>query len=367
MRTIFLLPMLFMLHAANAQSVTADPSLGQVFITTPEDAALNLPPAMPREAIHKLKLPLFNLNTAAAVPAGSTKIKIGLGSKMALDPAFDLAAANTSAYFTWTQETQGGQVQLTGDQTAPLPAGFTITAEFLVKGIIQGTSTITANFLVTNHNTPSVTLSDENGANNISSQFYIITETVPVTFSALQVTAENCLVTVNFTSENEVNLNRYVIEYSADGTEFYPAGQLPALQSRFYQYRFQLPAAITASVIYVRVKAVDNDASFQYSVIKAVRGVCGSRALGAVLFPNPVSGSQGSITIAAKAGNFNGLYHITLIDAGGKKAVTESRLLNGVREFNFNIAGIAAGSYRIRLQPAGGNEQPVVLTFHKLN
>lgn len=120
----------------------------------------------------KIKIPVASTSHGKLIPSGTCKIKIGLGSKLDMDPQFDLNSAGLGNYFKWTSTTNSGQVQITGELIAELPADLkSIDVAFRVKGVKEGVSTITANFLITNHKT-NVVLSDEDGANNISSLAY---------------------------------------------------------------------------------------------------------------------------------------------------------------------------------------------------
>lgn len=365
MKLFYTLLLMFCVYAgASAQAVLADPSLGQVYFSNADESPVDLPPILSREKIYLLKVPLFNINSGNAIQPGATKIKIGLGSKIVLDPSFNLSATNTSAYFNWSVETAGGQAQLTGDQVAPLPTNYSDTAVFRVKGIILGVSTITANFLVTNHNTGGITLSDQNGANNLSSQVYLISETVPVDFTGIQVSNEECAVAVTFTTANEYNLSRFMIEYSADGLHFHTIGQVQPRGNGQYQYRFNVPADVTGNVIHVRVRSVDIDGRMQYSDIKILRNLCG-RLSSAVLYPNPVSRNQSHITLLKNNGAFNGSYTVEVFDATGKKVSAAVIRLSGVRLFKFPVNNLPAGSYTLRLAVNG--EAPQALPFQKIN
>lgn len=364
MKIISILLLLFCSYTMHAQAVFADPSLGQVFFVNNDGSPVDMPPVLSREKIYILKVPVYNLNTGNMIQPGATKIKIGLGSKMVLDPAFNLSNTNTSAYFNWTAENVGGQMQLTGDQIAPLPQGFSDTALFSVKGIILGVSTITVNFLVTNHNTGGLNLSDENGANNISSQAYFIMETVPVDFTGIQVRNEECTVAVTFSTANEYNLRHFIIEYSPDGLNFTTTGQVLPRGNGQYQYRFNVPANITANIIHVRVRSVDIDGRMQYSEIKTLRDLC--KGLSATtLYPNPVRQDQNHITILRNTGVFNGSYVITIFDVYGRKINTARLQLANTRQFDYSVNRLAAGNYTIKIEATG--EETVALKFQKMN
>lgn len=156
---------------AQSASITADPQLGTPSFVNEVGFAVNAN-AITADEIISLKIPVNNNNNGKIIPAGSCKIKVGLGSKLMLDPVFNINNAALSNYFKWTSSTNGGQVELVGELINPLPANVTdVNVTFKVKASAEGTSTVTANFLITNHNTAAV-LSDENGANNSSSVAY---------------------------------------------------------------------------------------------------------------------------------------------------------------------------------------------------
>ena len=166
---------------SNAQraAVMVDPQLGNISLANEVGFALNAD-AIQADDVITIKIPVINDNHGKAMPAGSSKIKIGLGSKLVLDPSFNINNAALSNYFKWTSAIAGGQVQLTGDLINELPASVReVSVAFKVKASKEGRSTITANFLITNHNTTAV-LSDENGANNSSALSYRVSSKVVV-------------------------------------------------------------------------------------------------------------------------------------------------------------------------------------------
>ncbi|MEI7735419.1 MAG: T9SS type A sorting domain-containing protein [Ferruginibacter sp.] len=295
----------------------------------------------------QLRVPILNLSSTNSIPAGSCKIKIGLGSKLIIEPGFNLTTTNTSTYFSWTSALVGGQVQLTGDLIAPLPPNYNITGIFQVQGSLEGSSTLTTNFLVTNHNTSQV-LSDDNPNNNTSFLPYTVIVPIPVTFTGVSAKKSGCEIQVNFSSENEINIDHYEVEVSKDGQHYKKAGRVNANQAINYIVRFPLTAEITAPVIYVRVKSIDMDGSFQYSLSRPVKGTCvGNDELG--LYPNPVPEDQSEIFIRNFVGIFNGKVIVELLDMNGRLIRKNELLLNNVKQFAFNTGLLPAGQYLFKI------------------
>jgi len=159
--------------AQGQKAVLADAKLGNIAITNMTGDVLDAE-NIPQEQLLKFTLPVSSANHGKALPAGSCKIKIGFGSKLELAPGFDFNSVAPGGYFKWSSVTNGGQLQVTGELVKQLPAEISsLDVAVRVKAIAEGKSTITANFLITNHNT-TATLSDENGENNSSFLSYRI-------------------------------------------------------------------------------------------------------------------------------------------------------------------------------------------------
>jgi hypothetical protein len=119
---------------------------------------------------------------------------------------------------------------------------------------------------------------------------YIETVFLPVKFIDFSATAYNDNVKLSWIVEHEVNLKKYDIERSTDGTRFEKVGELPVGQPSAGKatYYFNDPVAGVASgKLYYRIKQYDTDNSFSYSKIVAIKR--SDRDAGILLYPNPVA------------------------------------------------------------------------------
>ena len=307
---------------------------------------------LPLGTIYRLKIPISNGSASGIIPSGSCKIKIGLGSKIALSVPFNLSTAEASQYFDWSENSASGQIQIIGDLKNPLPENFRDTLSFDVVGISPGLSTVTTNFLVTNHNT-TVILSDEDGSNNYTFLGYNIVPAapipapVPVTFTNLSAVKNKCDITVLFGAENEINVKKFQIEISKNGFQFIKVGELDAKSSINYSCSFNINALNAAKNMYYRVKSLDNDGRFQYSPTKVINGLC-DESLAVVVFPNPVN-EQSFISVKATKGLFNGIYNVNMYDVAGKLLSTNKFQLLDAPTFNFPLTKIAGGQYLLKI------------------
>jgi hypothetical protein len=123
---------------------------------------------------------VFNLNQFTEIPSSAINFTVDLGTKLDLDPAFNLATAPLSQYFSFVTSTVAGRQIITGTQIATIPADFDGIASFEVKGTLSCTSGITSNIVITN---ASASLTDEDLNNNAATLQY----TLPVTVTAIAV------------------------------------------------------------------------------------------------------------------------------------------------------------------------------------
>ena len=167
--------------AAASQTVTlgnaiADPAVGQMFITNLSDVVQSAGSLLFTQN-YKLKAPVYNLNQFTAVPSSSVNFRINLGTKLRLEPSYNLATAPLSQYFSFAAAIVADSQIITGTQIADLPADFDGTAVFEVKGVLSCTSNISSAFVITNS---SASLTDEDLNNNNATLQY----NLPVTVSA---------------------------------------------------------------------------------------------------------------------------------------------------------------------------------------
>jgi len=360
MKKLFFTTLLFYSFIAHcvSQAVIADPAVNVMRTTSQNTVPLD-PFQIPMGVVFQLKVPVINYNLINALPTGSCKIKIGLGTNVELDPAFNLSTVNTSNYFQWTSEFFGGQIQITGELIAPLPKNFADTAVFQLKGFILGSSTVTTNFLVTNHNT-TVNLSDENGANNNTALQYVVVENtggpLPVTFTNLTSLRELCSIKVDFKTENEVNVDRFEIEVSKNGLNYEKVGTLTAGNLGNYKFKFDITSALTSANLFVRIKSIDIDGQFQYSSVSKVSGICAESENNIIIFPNPAPNGISYFTIRNESGLFKGTYYISITDISGRMVNRRKIVLLNEKQFIYQYGLLPTGEYIVQILKENGEQ-----------
>jgi hypothetical protein len=360
MKRFFTLAILLVSLTSQAQLI-ADPALEQITFT--DLAGNEIVDTFPLGNVVKLNIPIKNLHPDNGLPGGTCKIKVGLGSKLILAPGFDLSTVISSQYFEWTAANVGGQIQLTGELKNNLPANYVATAIFDVQGSVLEFSTVTANFLVSNHNAP-VVLSDNDPSNNNSFRLYKIIPpiTTPVDFRNLFASVSNCEMQVKFLTENELNVARYEIEVSNNATDFIIVKNLVARSLNVYEANFAMLANLRADNVFVRVKSIDIDGTFKYSETKRINNTCANRNVAFSLYPNPVYYSQSSIVHIKANTLLNGNYTMQLIDATGRQVHQKILAANNSATISTAMPVLAKGMYWLKLVDSDG----ISLTTMKL-
>ncbi|MGG9963402.1 T9SS type A sorting domain-containing protein [Ferruginibacter sp. SUN106] len=143
-----------------------------------------------------------------------------------------------------------------------------------------------------------------------------------------------------------VNFAKFEIEYSTDGTSFTYAGKVDYSSSKT-SYTFLHPLQ-NASVVYYRLKMINESGSYTYSDVIKIRTTTDAAA---VLFPNPA----GTKTTLQFAGNITITATLTVFDQSGKK-VAETPVLvhNGNNFIPVDCSRFAAGGYLVKVTDING-------------
>ncbi len=111
--------------------------------------------------------------------------------------------------------------------------------------------------------------------------------TVPLRMVDFTIFNEKAQVRLTWTTANEVNTSHFVIERSADGTNYESIGQVTSLNISTggnYNFADQFPKT---GVSYYRLKQVDADGKYEYSKVLTVKRTISDMI---TILPNPATG-----------------------------------------------------------------------------
>lgn len=145
---------------------------------------------------------------------------------------------------------------------------------------------------------------------------------------------------LNWTSAHEFNSSHFDIERSIDGTKFSKIGSVNAIGNTIAQndYHFidnQIPVS---SIIYYRLKIVDQDGKFVYSNVIIIR--VDNHLINSIIFPNPANN-----LLNIQLNGYKGKVSFKIFDYQGKKVKEENIVTNGPFTSGLNIKSLPAGIY----------------------
>ena len=173
---------------------------------------------------------------------------------------------------------------------------------------------------------------------------------LPVHLISFDATLSNTKVNVAWSVTNQVNFKQYEVEWSTDGSNFRSIAVINANNvnglNAMYSYLHINPSE---GKNYYRLKMINVDGSFEYSLVKVVNI---SKGISINVFPNP---AQKFISV-----NLNGIptanIQINLIDAEGR---TVKRFNNIANSTNISIENLSAGIYELKV----ANKNKILITY----
>lgn len=190
-------------------------------------------------------------------------------------------------------------------------------------------------------------------ASKISNRFYLVFSrmaVLPVSFSSITASRQQSkLVEVQWTVEDEVNIKKYEIQRSENGTDYLSIGQQESNKGPYLFRDGNAPAGIT----YYRAKAFNENGRIEYSRVVKV-AADGSLSSFAV-YPNPSPGSQLNIRMSQVAAGT--CYQLSLYDATGRLVRKEGRKATGTQSMTVHFKrALKSGNYRLIITDEKGNQ-----------
>jgi hypothetical protein len=180
------------------------------------------------------------------------------------------------------------------------------------------------------------------GLDNVNLNFSMLLPVSMLDFEAKRNGNANHL---TWTTDHEINVDRFEVEFSEDGKNFKSIGRLQATNqtSGKQTYRY-IDNRITTGIHYYRIRTFDRDSKYSLSEVRSVRNL-GYASLN--VFPNPMS-NQLNLQIDLEKAE-NAVYFIT--DLSGRRVQTgRLNLSAGANRMPVSCSSIPKGTYILTLQ-----------------
>jgi glucose/arabinose dehydrogenase len=173
-----------------------------------------------------------------------------------------------------------------------------------------------------------------------------VTAILPVSLVSFSGTKQTGYNELKWNTASVQNTNRFVIEYSRTGTNYFTAGEVPAInQTSDRQYNYRHYNAEQGKLFY-RLRIEDNDGSVTYSPVITIAG----KETGSIkVFPTLITNNVLQV-LSEKEVN-----RITITDSYGRQVLTKN--INGLQGYFTSILpALSRGMYWVQLQTASGKE-----------
>lgn len=251
-----------------------------------------------------------------------------------------------SASITGGNASTGANNNVRLESIAPLNLEGCLTARVSYRGLTVGENIFTGALLFINGpQTPGNNTSDDNTTAGV-----VVTAATPVSLSSFVAKAEGRNAELSWTTAQEKNNAFFEVQHSTNGRSFETVGKVDGKGTTAQQqsYRFT-HFGLNASVVhYYRLKQVDWDGTFDYSVIKSVQleGYQGIDLSASTLTSRNVRAvvNYGDEQLAKAA-------RVSLVDLSGRTLSSQQLTLEkGENPIEFQTNQLGSGLYLIRLE-----------------
>lgn len=166
-------------------------------------------------------------------------------------------------------------------------------------------------------------------------------------------------VELTWSTEQEINFSHFIVEKSTDGINFkevsfvFGAGNSNAK----INYQFTDKTIGTGGVVYYRLKSIDKDEKYTYSITRVIRLEEAKEGINVTTFPNPVA-NELRITIPATWQHKKVVFE--LYSANGQ-AVSRTENANSSQTETINVNRLSPGMYLILVKCNGATAQQRII------
>lgn len=167
---------------------------------------------------------------------------------------------------------------------------------------------------------------------------------LPVTFGSFTAEKKGTAALLKWTTAQEINANKFVIERSMDGKPFISIGEVKATGNSSVKQSYQFTdASPNAGNNFYHIKEIDNDGKFMLSEVRSLNFADAAPSMS--VYPNPATDVV-TINIPGNTQNLT----VQLLSNTGQ--LINSYVLQG-EQLKINVAKLAAGMYNISIKGSG--------------
>jgi len=184
---------------------------------------------------------------------------------------------------------------------------------------------------------------------------------LPVRMSSFSASLEKGTVTVNWSTESEVNFSHFVLERSTDGKQWKDIATIFAMGAGATQtvYAYKDKEVISSTgIAYYRIRLIEDSKEASYTSVKVIRlGKEEGKGVSLTSYPNPV---QDLLHVTMPAGWQNKALMIEMYNSNGVR-VKSSKVTTAGQTENVSMAGMAKGFYLVKVTCSNESAQQAIV------
>ncbi|MEO6328309.1 MAG: T9SS type A sorting domain-containing protein [Ginsengibacter sp.] len=200
-------------------------------------------------------------------------------------------------------------------------------------------------------------LDGNNTADDNSTSTVQVTNLTPITLSKFNAVIVNCQPVLNWTTETEINSDRFEIERAnLNSSDWVMAGVVIARGNTTTKFTYSLideNSAASEKLLY-RLKIIDKDGAYKYSNVLPVFVNCKTTQVSA--YPNPVRHG----TLYVSAAGVDGSAEATLLSLLGQ-VIIKTKISNGTN--SLDVSKVVRGEYILRVNDLKGVDKKVKIVI----
>jgi hypothetical protein len=287
------------------------------------------------------------VNATAGSAGQSSPVVAGkINLTVSVPPSLLISATQNGIPTGWVIKSNTGSVIniCNGSTTIPVNTAVEILIDLQGISITSGAPTMTGQLSFKTNCTGPGSLAGDNPSDNSGQAGFSVSNTTPVTLTGFNAALINCQPVLNWTTEYEMNSDRFEIERTKSGAaNWISAGIVNALGNTTIKshYSFSDNSIIGSSEkILYRLKMIDRDGHYKYSPVLPVLINCKTVQVSA--YPNPVENNNLLVSITG----INGSATATLLSLSGQ-VMLRSNLSNGTTALD--VSKLASGVYILNI------------------
>jgi hypothetical protein len=182
---------------------------------------------------------------------------------------------------------------------------------------------------------------------------------LPLTFTFVKAYQQQDHINIDWKTENETNMKKYIVERLTDGSNFVKQADVNAnnLASNNYHWVDTYPAEGNN---YYRISSIEIDGIIKYSEV--VKVYVRKANQGISLFPNPATGNNLNLQLVNQQ---PGIYEVRLVNSFGQTYLAKTIQYNGGTSIENLKPGqnIPKGIYQLEIKKPGGEKKVMSVVF----